>query len=485
MKKFFTLIAAAAIALGAQAYDESVLIDSLETYSAGDILSAENSQVTLGSEDTYSVKAISSLPDPFFAYISGSANPKDDNSSGYSVSKQNVPTNGCYFVIETSVAGTITAGVIINSGKSFYVTDGDGVIVSDITLADADGTEYELDDSYQLSSKLYGTVTFEAEANVSYYLFTSGSKLGFGGYTLTYASEDDTALAEAVEGDYTVYTEVLFAYISSAMGYAYDTVSITANEDGTVDVSFSNDTWGEYSVESATVTENEDGSYSITGTGTATISYHGSTASEYECELDATIEDGVLTSCVFSMEFMGGTTVTCVEGLAPAYAIADDYICNSSVVFAYGSYTYESDTISIAYTSATTIELTYTNSTWGEFVVSDVEVSVADDGSYSMTGSGTVSMSMGSSAASDYAFDFEGTMSEDLSDYTFTFTLEIMGTTTVTLTPYVASEDETDGISSVKNSDAEDGAVYNLAGKKVDASYKGIVIKNGKKVIQK
>ena len=44
---------------------------------------------------------------------------------------------------------------------------------------------------------------------------------------------------------------------------------------------------------------------------------------------------------------------------------------------------------------------------------------------------------------------------------------------------------EETAIESVKNVAAEAGVVYNLAGQKVDANYKGIVIKNGKKMIQK
>ncbi len=40
------------------------------------------------------------------------------------------------------------------------------------------------------------------------------------------------------------------------------------------------------------------------------------------------------------------------------------------------------------------------------------------------------------------------------------------------------------GISAVK-AETEDGAIYNVAGQKVDASYKGIVIKNGKKYLNK
>ena len=39
-------------------------------------------------------------------------------------------------------------------------------------------------------------------------------------------------------------------------------------------------------------------------------------------------------------------------------------------------------------------------------------------------------------------------------------------------------------IQSVKKADKADGATYNLAGQKVSASYKGVVIKNGKKYIQ-
>ena len=40
-------------------------------------------------------------------------------------------------------------------------------------------------------------------------------------------------------------------------------------------------------------------------------------------------------------------------------------------------------------------------------------------------------------------------------------------------------------INSVKKADNADGAIYNIAGQKVNASYKGLVIKNGKKYIQK
>ena len=44
---------------------------------------------------------------------------------------------------------------------------------------------------------------------------------------------------------------------------------------------------------------------------------------------------------------------------------------------------------------------------------------------------------------------------------------------------------EATGIEAVKAAKAFDGAIYNLAGQKVNANYKGVVIQNGKKFIQK
>ena len=44
-------------------------------------------------------------------------------------------------------------------------------------------------------------------------------------------------------------------------------------------------------------------------------------------------------------------------------------------------------------------------------------------------------------------------------------------------------EKETDGIGSVKADELPNATTYNLAGQKVNARYKGIAIRNGKKVI--
>lgn len=49
---------------------------------------------------------------------------------------------------------------------------------------------------------------------------------------------------------------------------------------------------------------------------------------------------------------------------------------------------------------------------------------------------------------------------------------------------YPAS-DETNGISTMKASESQDAPLYNLAGQNVSASYKGVVLQNGKKILQK
>ena len=46
-------------------------------------------------------------------------------------------------------------------------------------------------------------------------------------------------------------------------------------------------------------------------------------------------------------------------------------------------------------------------------------------------------------------------------------------------------EESATAIMATKKANVEGGVIYNLAGQKVDASYKGIVIMNGKKFIQK
>ena len=50
---------------------------------------------------------------------------------------------------------------------------------------------------------------------------------------------------------------------------------------------------------------------------------------------------------------------------------------------------------------------------------------------------------------------------------------------------YFVSINGTTGINTIEADKAQNGVIYNLAGQKVDNSYKGLIIKNGKKMLQK
>lgn len=294
--------------------------------------------------------------------------------------------------------------------------------------------------------------------------------------------------ASAVVGEYTVYTEVMFAYVSTPMTYTKETVSITDNENGTVTVSYTSDTWGTWGGDSVLVAANADGSYSLSGDGIASMSAHGSVG-EYEITISGTVADGQLTELVFTAEVMGTTTITLVEGDAPAFEILGEYVSDASMTMAYGSMDLSSDTVEVSYVSATQATIEYTDATWGTFnVVATVEYD--SDGNYSISGEDSIYVS---SYSNSYYVVLSGSISADLTDWSIVFTLpDVMGGTAVTVVPAAATDDSTDdstddetsGISAVE-ANAETGTSYNLSGAKVNDSYKGIVIKNGKKLLQK
>jgi hypothetical protein len=60
-----------------------------------------------------------------------------------------------------------------------------------------------------------------------------------------------------------------------------------------------------------------------------------------------------------------------------------------------------------------------------------------------------------------------------------------METTMNVTAMYLAVDEPTTGINKIPVKVVNNGVRYNLAGQKVDKSYKGIVIENGKKFIQK
>ena len=93
---------------------------------------------------------------------------------------------------------------MVNADKPFYVvkaSDKECLPTTALTCTtDGDeGTVLTLDDSFKASEKLTGTVEFDVAADESYYVFCTGSKIGFFGYIFTPGTESgiNTINAEA------------------------------------------------------------------------------------------------------------------------------------------------------------------------------------------------------------------------------------------------------------------------------------------------
>lgn len=204
MKNLFTFIVALFMATGVYAQTETVLIQKGVTYTGGQVLKSTNTQLVMGSSDeTFSVSKDGKLAetDPYVACVQGTKNPVDDVKSAYEPSRKNLPVTGCYYVFTASKAGTLSFGIQLGQTKSFYVVDAKtGENSVEKTLKDRDGKTLELDEKQQLAKKMYGYVIFEVEANKSYYIFCTGSKLLIYGYQFTVAtasSSEKVTIGEA------------------------------------------------------------------------------------------------------------------------------------------------------------------------------------------------------------------------------------------------------------------------------------------------
>ena len=130
-------------------------------------------------------------------YVVGNQNPKDgeldgdkSSGSGYKPENANLPQSGTYYMFTPKKNGHVVSFIILNSGKNFYVvkgSDGTNLPISEYVLK-ADGEEatvVNFNDDYTVDEKTTGTIEFDVVANETYYIFCTGSKLSYGGYVFT------------------------------------------------------------------------------------------------------------------------------------------------------------------------------------------------------------------------------------------------------------------------------------------------------------
>lgn len=265
------------------------------------------------------------------------------------------------------------------------------------------------------------------------------------GFASCGSDDDETPASELVAGTYSGYSSASFMYSSTPMCANGETVAITSNSDGTVNVTFTSGTWGTTTISSASVAQSGT-NYTLAGSGSTSISGHGGSSSTYECSLAGTIcSDKKTYNLAFTMGFMGGTTVTFINGEATAAQILQgSYSGTSTMVMSYmpagvdytGQTTTitanEDGTINIAYSFTTTDEETNTTTEVGSIALNNVAVTENDDNYTFSVSDATFSMGM-SGTLSEYTCNVEGTISKDKETYSIVYTIPaVMGDTTVT-----------------------------------------------------
>ena len=196
MKKFFTLIAAVALAASVNAQG-TYAVQVGDKVNAGDkITSVEN--ITL----TYMENAGTAFADgkatdnwadgDFTAYVCG-------KNSGKLVSDA-APT-GCVYKFETAKAGSVTVGVQLGGTKGFHILDADFAEVAPASYnlpAAKDGASQKFTQNQKgeniIAEKSNGTVTFSVAEGGTYYVFAAGSKMGF--YGFKYVTGTSTGISD-------------------------------------------------------------------------------------------------------------------------------------------------------------------------------------------------------------------------------------------------------------------------------------------------
>ena len=187
MKKFFTLIAAVALAASVNAQG-TYAVQVGDKVNAGDkITSVENITLTY-MENTGTVFADGKATDnwadaDFTAYVCGKNNGK--------LVKGAEPT-GCVYKFETAKAGSVTVGIQLGGTKGFHILDAEFAEVAPASYnlpsaKDGESQKFTQNEKNEniIAAKSNGIVTLNVAAGGTYYVLAAGTRLGFYGFKYT------------------------------------------------------------------------------------------------------------------------------------------------------------------------------------------------------------------------------------------------------------------------------------------------------------
>ena len=134
---------------------------------------------------------------------------------------------------------------------------------------------------------------------------------------------EETPLNQVVAGKYDGYTKAVAQYFPAGQYADKQSITLTPNDNGTVNIAYTSESFGEFSISNATV-ELKNDAYLVKGDGKTTMGMNGGTPKEYDCTFEGTISKDKKTS---ALEFnvpavMNGLTVTFTQGEAPAAVMA-------------------------------------------------------------------------------------------------------------------------------------------------------------------
>ncbi len=202
MKKTILLwMAAAFVAVAGNAQGTFAVSEDFPTGTDADgyvVSSVANCTLTLGEDHGWKLSKVTF--GEYSYYVVGTQNPKDgglneegtSQGSNYSEAKGNLPNAGAYYVFNPVNDGTISCGLRVGGNKSLFVVDGDGQNVTATAAATNDADDYAANSDGSLRSATGGnsTLTFPVEGGKTYYVFCTGSKLSFYGFTFEAAGPE-------------------------------------------------------------------------------------------------------------------------------------------------------------------------------------------------------------------------------------------------------------------------------------------------------
>lgn len=191
--------------------------------------------------------------------------------------------------------GTFTVDEFKQNQDGSYSVEATGTIAIAGHGASAEAKSYD--------ATVSGTIT----ANAQTFIISLPSVMG--GTTL-FLTVGDIPEAAAVDGTYTGGTYADAKYFQKYQPTKGEKAVIKASDElDSATLTYTSETWGEFTFEAISITKNADGSYTLSGEGKTLMPSMKGGSTEYAATLNGTISNKTLVATFAVPGVMGGTTI--------------------------------------------------------------------------------------------------------------------------------------------------------------------------------